>query len=606
MKDFDESFAQKILISLNEDSGLFSQFGFAKEGEEPVILGRGGFSTVYEMYNRERPQLKYALKVIGFEHQTADTKVFDDTNRLWWLLSSESDHIVRILETKDIFVSLNEDNTISGYTEAGDEKELSGLHLQFVLMEQLESVIVKDRFRNVSLKRADLTKEDEIISFALEIGQALLISHTYNVLHRDVKLENIFWDESEKIYKLGDFGMAKYAIDGSAETVIYTDGYGAPEIERRLYDSYDVTADIYSFGITLYLLLNDLKFPGSEGYYPNVGSQYDPGFVFPAPSHASEGMTRLIRRMCSYEPKERFQSVADVLDALKSIVNEDNTPVREELMQMADMATMTYRETERVSVEDLLGETSSKRKTRARKKEKQEDLDFVYNASVGWNFITGIVLLLLLFKGGVPGSPLSSDILFWTVTAAVIFEALLQKIGDLEVIFGIFTLAFVAVSAYTTGFSLIHLIFIICILSGCSVFSLLAGVSTIIWILLELTGKLVFLNWFAKHDLGWIFLGLFLIKLLCFTYIKSECGRSSPARSDIDEIFRHVFFPGMIIIGIICLILKKTGLVLMPEIIVKMHFIRTGIFGLIGLAIVTTISKGIVSDEDIYERSLEA
>ena len=161
-------------------------------------------------------------------------------------------------------------------------------------MEKLNNIISKDKFGNVKLLKNDLETEDEVVNFAKQVGSALLITHNNNFLHRDVKLENIFWDEELQQYKLGDFGEAKYVENGNAETVIFTDGYGAPEIDKRLQGSYIATADIYSFGVTLYLLLNDLRFPGSNSYRTN-SIQYDKDFVFPAPIHASKDMARLIR-----------------------------------------------------------------------------------------------------------------------------------------------------------------------------------------------------------------------------------------------------------------------------------------------------------------------
>ena len=46
----------------------------------------------------------------------------------------------------------------------------------------------------------------------------MLVIHNSGYLHRDIKLENIFWDEESRQYKLGDFGIAKYIGDGDAET----------------------------------------------------------------------------------------------------------------------------------------------------------------------------------------------------------------------------------------------------------------------------------------------------------------------------------------------------------------------------------------------------
>ena len=95
---------------------------------------------------------------------------------------------------------------------------------------------------------------------------------------------------------LGDFGIAKTVEDGKADTVVFTKGYGAPEIERRLAGDYNVTADIYSFGVTIYLLLNNLRFPASSKYVVS-DAQYEMDFIFPAPFNGSVEMVRLIQNV---------------------------------------------------------------------------------------------------------------------------------------------------------------------------------------------------------------------------------------------------------------------------------------------------------------------
>lgn len=182
-----------------------------------------------------------------------------------------------------------------------------------------------------------------MLTFAMQIGQAIYLAHAGNILHRDVKLENIFRDEETGQYKLGDFGLAKYVEDGRAETVAYTDGYGAPEISRRLYDNYGATADIYSFGITLYLLLNDLCFPGSSGYYSSE-VQYQPDYILPAPRNASEPMAAVLRKMCSYRSTERYQSMAEVLAAFQWVTDMSETAAGEAAPEedLPELATATY------------------------------------------------------------------------------------------------------------------------------------------------------------------------------------------------------------------------------------------------------------------------
>lgn len=376
MSVFDKDTVNRVLMQLDECGYLFPQFELSKISNEPVLLGYGGFSSVYEMSNKERTDLKLALKVIGFARHTISSVDFRDTEKIQWILCRESKYIARVLDARELLVDADEHGRVIEVQDVSkerwEEESEKGIHLQFVLMEKLDRIIEKDRFRKVSLLKEKLNAEEEVLKFALEIGLALNTAHGNSVLHRDIKLENVFWDDHEKIYKLGDFGIAKYAEDGSAETVVYTDGYGAPEIERRFYDHYNATADIYSFGITLYLLLNNLKFPGSEGYYPKVEVQYHPDYVFPAPVNASEGMTKVIRKMCSYRAEDRYQCMADVLSDLVINNEPESTDISEELI---DMVTETYHE-ENIMQEET--ESEERPKTRAERKKEQKLIDLVY------------------------------------------------------------------------------------------------------------------------------------------------------------------------------------------------------------------------------------
>ena len=399
MQEFDKAFVEGILCSLDEQSRLFPQFAFTKSNNGLKLLGAGGFSSVYEMYDKARPELPFALKVIGLKRHTISSAEFRNTSRIQWILCQESNYIMRVLDTRELLLFFDDKGNITEIKDAAKEGTITetkdaakeaweengnSLYLQFVLMERLDELIEKDRFGKAGLLRKELNTESEVLKLAFEIGQALALTHNNKCLHRDIKIENIFWDTSEQVYKLGDFGIAKWAEDRNAETIVYTDGYGAPEIERRLYDSYNATADIYSLGITLYLLLNDLRFPGSDGYYPKVEVQYHPEFVFPAPVHASEEMARVIRKMCSFYAEDRYQSMNEVLMELSMVLDSEGTTVPEELFQLADIATETYKK-EKAEADE--GEepkeqektrAKARTKTRAERKEEQKIVDIIY------------------------------------------------------------------------------------------------------------------------------------------------------------------------------------------------------------------------------------
>ena len=461
--------------------------------------------------------------------------------------------------------------------------------MQFVLMERLDELIEKDRFGKARLFREELKTELEVLKLGVQIGQALALTHNNKCLHRDIKIENIFWDTSERVYKLGDFGIAKWAEDGNAETIVYTDGYGAPEIERRLYDNYNATADIYSLGITLYLLLNDLRFPGSDGYYPKVEVQYDPEFVFPAPVHASEGMARVIRKMCSYYSEDRYQSMNEVLMELSRVLDSQGTTASDELFELADIATETYREEKAEAdegEEPKEGKVPKERaKTRAERKEEQKIVDILYREESIKYFVAITILLTLLFKGLQPDSSMVTNWMFFVLPAAVLLEALLQRMKEFYLFFGTVVLVFAGFSIYSTGLTVPHIILILCVLVGRPVLTLAGAAAAGFWMLLEVTGWLEVLDYIEKWDLGWIILIVVAIVVQRYFYMRIMWKKTTYIRASLEIYFYDKMFLVMSFAGVVLFVLRKCNVIVVPDIVERMHFTRTGIISFTAMCI---------------------
>ena len=626
MQEFDKAFVEGILCSLDEQSRLFPQFAFTKSNNGLKLLGAGGFSSVYEMYDKARPELPFALKVIGLKRHTISSAEFRNTSRIQWILCQESNYIMRVLDARELLLFFDDKGNITEVKDAAKdrinteikdaadegaiteiktaankawEEKGNSLHLQFVLTERLDQLIEKDRFGRARLLRKELNTETEVLRLAFEIGQALALTHNNKCLHRDIKIENIFWDTSEQVYKLGDFGIAKWAEDGNAETIVYTDGYGAPEIERRLYDSYNATADIYSLGITLYLLLNDLRFPGSDGYYPKVEVQYHPEFVFPAPVHASEEMARVIRKMCSFYAEDRYQSMNGVLLELSMVLDSEGVDASDELFQLADIATETYKEekAEADEAEESKEWTKSRAKTRAERKEEQRIVDIIYREESIKYFVAITILLTLLFKGLQPDSSMVTNWMFFALPAAVLFEALLQRVKEFYLFFGTVVLVFAGFSIYSAGLTVPHIILILCVLVGRPVLALAGAVSTGFWMLLEITGRLAVLDYIEKWDLGWIILIALALVVHRYFYMRIEWEKSTYIRIFLGMYVYVTFFLVLFLAGVVLLILQKCSVIVVPDIVGRMHLIRTGIISYAAMCLFEW-RDGVFDEED--------
>ena len=106
--------------------------------------------------------------------------------------------------------------------------------------------------------RQGMTTAD-VARLGVGICRALELCHGKNIIHRDVKPDNIFVSETGD-YKLGDFGVARQMSNATRGLSKQgTPLYMAPEV--YLGKPYDATADLYSLGLVLHYLLNGRMMP---------------------------------------------------------------------------------------------------------------------------------------------------------------------------------------------------------------------------------------------------------------------------------------------------------------------------------------------------------
>lgn len=119
------------------------------------------------------------------------------------------------------------------------------------------------------LRKCRVFNEEKVKFYAAIIGMGLGYLHSKDIIYRDIKPENILMD-SNGYLRLTDFGMAKMLrADQKANSFCGTPEYIAPEIIQG--NSYNYTADWWSYGILIYEMLH-----GIPPYYSkNVNKMYD-------------------------------------------------------------------------------------------------------------------------------------------------------------------------------------------------------------------------------------------------------------------------------------------------------------------------------------------
>lgn len=100
----------------------------------------------------------------------------------------------------------------------------------------------------------------EILQLGIDICTALEECNRHGIIHRDVKLENIFCVPGSNIFKLGDFGTAKYlSRSTSGKELFGALSNIAPEVYNG--SKFTYAGELYALGMVLYKLLNDNRIP---------------------------------------------------------------------------------------------------------------------------------------------------------------------------------------------------------------------------------------------------------------------------------------------------------------------------------------------------------
>jgi len=145
--------------------------------------------------------------------------------------------------------------------------------------------------------------ENQILDWVTQISLALKHVHERKIIHRDLKVQNVFLTSSN-IVKLGDFGIARilsHTIE-KAKTVVGTPYYLAPEIVQN--KIYGFEADIWSLGIITYELCA-LKVPFDANSIQSLALKITKGTYSPIPNQYSKDLKVLIAQMLSVEPSRR-------------------------------------------------------------------------------------------------------------------------------------------------------------------------------------------------------------------------------------------------------------------------------------------------------------
>nr|WP_294674816.1 serine/threonine-protein kinase [uncultured Blautia sp.] len=283
-------------------------------------IGEGSFGKVYKAQRTERGRSFYsAIKIISIPASKGE-------------LDSVRSEMNNEQSTREYFRNLVEDCIQEIYTM---EHFCGNSHV--VSFEDFKVVEYLDEIGwDISIRMEYLTSfmdyctgkeltEKEVIKLGCDLAMALIYCRKLNIIHRDVKPENIFVSRFGD-FKLGDFGIAReqaHTMSNMSKKGTYS--YMAPEIYKG--EKYDSSIDIYSLGIVLYKLMNQNRLPFlsldkqliTYRDKENALARRMAGEKMPAPVNASAAFSHIILKACAYEPGKRYRKPEDMLRDLEKL-----------------------------------------------------------------------------------------------------------------------------------------------------------------------------------------------------------------------------------------------------------------------------------------------
>lgn len=241
------------------------------------VIGRGSYGEV-TLATSKKDKKKYVIKKIDLHNASAKERTFAQ-------------------QEVEILSKLRHPNIVS-YKESfqSDEGHLS------IVMGYCEGGDLYTKLKKQA-KQSEYLTETQIVEWFVQIAMALQYMHDRNILHRDLKTQNIFLTKS-KIIKLGDLGIAR-VLDSNcdmATTMIGTPYYMSPELFSN--KPYNHKSDVWALGCCVYEMAT-LKHAFNAKDMNSLVYKILKGKTPVMPKHYSEELLEIIRSMLSYEPSTR-------------------------------------------------------------------------------------------------------------------------------------------------------------------------------------------------------------------------------------------------------------------------------------------------------------
>ncbi len=275
-----------------------------KRYEIQGVVGSGGMATVYKAKDLALNRM-VAVKILKSE------------------LSDDEEFVSKFEKESQAAASLSHPNIVNIF-----DVGLDGNH-HYIIMELINGNTLRDYLNRMQ----GFMREEAIINIALQIASALHHAHQNNIIHRDIKSQNILVNENGSV-KVADFGIARATTKSTivnTKEVVGSVHYTSPEQARGGF--VDARSDIYSLGILLYeLATKELPFVADSPVAVALKHIKDElPDIHLINDQIGDGLISIINKAAQKDLASRYQSVQEMIDDLKHVRNDKNYIVEEHI-----------------------------------------------------------------------------------------------------------------------------------------------------------------------------------------------------------------------------------------------------------------------------------
>ena len=261
-----------------------------KERYRPLkIIGQGGFGRTFQAVDEDKPSKPFCV-IKQFFPQAQGTKTLEKAAELFAQEAERLDRLGIHPQIPELFAYFTQDNR------------------QYLLQE-----FIKGKNLHQELEDSGAFNESQILELLKSLLPVLEFIHSKQVIHREIKPENIIRRKKDNQLVLVDFGAAKYATMSALErtgTIIGSGCYVAPE---QSVGKATFASDIYSLGVTCIHLLTGVEpfnlCDVTEGEW--VWRDYLLSLV-------RDEVGKILDKMIVGATKKRFKNVGEILWLIQS------------------------------------------------------------------------------------------------------------------------------------------------------------------------------------------------------------------------------------------------------------------------------------------------